>query len=287
MQRNEGVPTSIIDEHALASLESRGFYERDLIGCWEEDAGSVDAISTVAAMAAEVHARGGRLSIGESFTGLVLEGTRAIGVTTTHGTIHGESVVLATGPWSGALTRELGATIPLAATRARQSWLRPPASAAGSMPVFGDVSLGYYWRQERGGLLRIGDLSTTEEATVDNPDVYDETADDAFVSRCRSAVEHRLPAMAHATTVGGGCGLYTVTPDSHAVIGPIAGMEALYLVTGFSGHGFKLAPGVARGVSEWIRDGKPQAFPAEFFDPARFERGELHGGNYDSANILG
>lgn len=287
MQRREGVPASLVDEAALAELVPRGFFEADALGCWEEDAGCVDAMATVHALGMEFHERGGELSIGEGFEELILEGDDAVGVRTSHGEIHARQIVLATGPWSKVITRALGQDLPLVATRAPQSWFRPPEDFDGGLPVFGDVRQGYYWRGERGGVLRCGELSTAQDEAIEDPARYDETAPDAFVQACRSALEHRVPAFARCVTVGGGCGLYTVTPDHHAVIGPVAGRSNVLLVTGFSGHGFKLAPAVARGVSEWIREGQPSAFPAGFFDPGRFERGDHRSGNYAGADVLG
>ena len=82
----------------------------------------------------------------------------------------------------------------------------------------------------------------------------------------------RFPDYESAILWGGGSALYTVTPDAHAVIGPLPGLDNFFLVTGFSGHGFKLSPMVGRGVAEWIVDGEPRAFDRTFFSAERFGR---------------
>jgi len=80
--------------------------------------------------------------------------------------------------------------------------------------------------------------------------------------------------------------MYTVTPDAHPLIGAVPGSKGCWVVSGFSGHGFKLAPAVGRGMAEWIVDGAPQAFPAPFFDPQRFDRNEPIESGYEYG-ILG
>jgi sarcosine oxidase subunit beta len=79
---------------------------------------------------------------------------------------------------------------------------------------------------------------------------------------------------------GGGSGLYTVTPDAQAVIGPIPGLEGFVLVTGFSGHGFKLSPAVGRGVAELVVHGASRTLDLDFFDPLRFRRRQTRAGHY-------
>jgi sarcosine oxidase subunit beta len=72
-----------------------------------------------------------------------------------------------------------------------------------------------------------------------------------------------------------------MTPDSHPIIGAPEGIAGLTVVTGFSGHGFKLAPAVGRGVAEWILEGEPRAFPASFFSPERFGEGRTIESGYE------
>ena len=64
---------------------------------------------------------------------------------------------------------------------------------------------------------------------------------------------------------------YTLTPDSQAVIGPCPEVDGLFLVSGFSGHGFKLAPSVGEGVAQMLAGEPISAFDAEFFSPSRFD----------------
>ena len=46
------------------------------------------------------------------------------------------------------------------------------------------------------------------------------------------------------------------------------------MATGFSGHGFKLAPSVAAGLTQMLFEEPVTAFDPEFFAPSRFPMAE-------------
>jgi sarcosine oxidase, subunit beta len=50
-------------------------------------------------------------------------------------------------------------------------------------------------------------------------------------------------------------GFYDVTPDHQPIVGPVPGREGLWLATGFSGHGFMIAPAVGRLVADAVGGG--------------------------------
>ena len=53
-------------------------------------------------------------------------------------------------------------------------------------------------------------------------------------------------------------GLYEVSPDHNAILGPAPGVGGFYLANGFSGHGFMHAPGVGMLLADWIALGRPR-----------------------------
>jgi sarcosine oxidase, subunit beta len=62
------------------------------------------------------------------------------------------------------------------------------------------------------------------------------------------------------------------------VIGPVEGVEGLFVVSGFSGHGFKLAPSVGEGVAQMLWGEPVSAFDPAFFEPTRFARRSVASG---------
>lgn len=270
MQQAEGVPTEVVDEDELARREPRAFWFEGAVAAWEADAAAVDPRRTVEALVAEAEALGVIVVQGETVTGLRRDGHRVTGCDTSHGGLDAGHVVLALGPWSVHRFAEWGFPMPLRAIRPQQAFLEPPAGFGDPIPIFADLTLGTYWKSEGAHHTRVGWVYTHDDAPVDDPDHYDEGVDGAFVAEARRRVGQRLPGYQKATAWGGCAALYTMTPDDHAILGPPPGQEGLTVATGFSGHGFKLAPAIGRGIAEWIVDGEPTAFPAAFFSPERF-----------------
>jgi sarcosine oxidase len=61
------------------------------------------------------------------------------------------------------------------------------------------------------------------------------------------------------------------TTDGHALVGAMPGADNVWLLGGFSGHGFKMAPAFGRVAADLVTDGKT-TLPIEHLDPARFSR---------------
>ncbi|MCU9602699.1 N-methyl-L-tryptophan oxidase [Pallidibacillus thermolactis] len=96
---------------------------------------------------------------------------------------------------------------------------------------------------------------TKEPLPVDNPkelyrDVYSEE-----ILKLRDSVETLLPAV-YPDPVRSNAYMDAYTSDNHAVLGTIPGLKEVVIASGFSGHGFKLAPVIGKIISEIIIDGK-------------------------------
>jgi sarcosine oxidase subunit beta len=64
-----------------------------------------------------------------------------------------------------------------------------------------------------------------------------------------------VPAFSSAEIEGGWAGLRSITPDRHAILGAVPGVEGFLCATGFSGHGVMHAPAAGRAIAELILDG--------------------------------
>ena len=88
--------------------------------------------------------------------------------------------------------------------------------------------------------------------TIDNPDDFRGTPDQQCVETTLAAFMHRVPGVKHSGRTTGLCGLYTINEeDNHPVVGP-SEVEGLWLANGFSGHGFKLAPGIGAIIARLL-----------------------------------
>ena len=96
-----------------------------------------------------------------------------------------------------------------------------------------------------------------------------------FLPDVTTAAVRRLPALAEASVTHAWAGLYEMTPDHNPVIGAL-GVDGLYAIAGFSGHGFQHAPAAGRLLADVILGRDPQ-FDLTPFTFARFAAGAARG----------
>ena len=118
-----------------------------------------------------------------------------------------------------------------------------------------------------------GVLAHDREETVD-PDEFNHGVDFDFVESLGRVWARRFPGAAEATVHGGFASLYDVTPDWQPILGPVDGMEGLFVAAGFSGHGFKLSPALGEGLAAMLI-GERLAIDLSAFRLSRFGNGEL------------
>ncbi|HEX5590074.1 MAG TPA: FAD-binding oxidoreductase, partial [Candidatus Limnocylindrales bacterium] len=117
------------------------------------------------------------------------------------------------------------------------------------------------------GMPRLADAVATFETVVDDRWVAEELLPQAM---------RVLPALEDAGLGQSWVGLYEMTPDHHAILGPVEGLAGLYLANGFSGHGFQHAPIVGKVTAELVT-GVPPTVDVSSLGFERFARGELIG----------
>ena len=124
---------------------------------------------------------------------------------------------------------------------------------ASAHPVLLDFELGFYTRCEpRKERTWVGPTVYDRDRVLDDPDALTDDVDAETVAWGRDVLTRRLPAYGEQPDAGTQVAWYTLTPDAQAVIGRVDGLENLIVATGFSGHGFKLAPSVAEGIEQLL-----------------------------------
>jgi len=297
--RANGVDARLLDARTMRTLVPGLVVDDACVGCHEPDGAGVDPVRTVEAFAALAREAGAITRIGERVQGIDVVDGRVRGVRTADGSIAAERVVVAAGPWSAPMLSAIGVDIPLHVVRPEQHMLASPrvvsrgavdrddAIAESVMGRFGleasalpepahpvilDLERGFYTRCEgHASRTRVGRMDHSEDATILDPDGIDEHVSDTFRAWARGALESRLPRYREEADAGSLVGLYTLTPDAQAAIGPWPTIQGLFVCTGFSGHGFKLAPSIGVGVAQMLDDEPVTAFDAKFFAPERFK----------------
>lgn len=111
-----------------------------------------------------------------------------------------------------------------------------------------------------------------------DPDVAPDDFDVDYALFEQSAwpvLAHRVPAFEAIRMTSAWAGHYDFnTFDQNAFIGPVPGIDNLLLASGFSGHGLQQAPGVGRGLAEWICFGAYRSIDLTPLGYARYFSGE-------------
>jgi glycine/D-amino acid oxidase-like deaminating enzyme len=141
-------------------------------------------------------------------------------------------------------------------------------------PVLIDLELGFYCRCEPARpATRVGRVEYDGDAEVADPGALDEEVGEELRRWARGVLVERMPIYSDHADLEPEAALYTLTPDAQAVIGAVPGTSGLFVATGFSGHGFKLAPSVGLGVTQMLLGEPVTAFEPAFFSPERFAKG--------------
>jgi sarcosine oxidase subunit beta len=169
-------------------------------------------------------------------------------VQTTAGRVEAEVVVNAAGPWAVEVGRLVGAELPITPHRRQAFQIAPLPSLTAGLPLTVDLSSGAYVHPRSEGTVIGGNDRET-------PVGFDHSVDWSLVPALLAALVYRVPAMAEAEIQRGWAGLRDMTPDDHAILGPIAAVPGFWVAAGFSGHGFMHAPPTGELLSQWLLDG--------------------------------
>lgn len=287
MQRSVGIDTRLVSPQEMRDIEPHIDLEGIVGGAYEPQSGYADAYATTLSYATRARELGVEIHTGTRVTAIETDGDRVTGVSTTDGPIAAAAVVVAAGPWAASLLEPLGIALPTEIGRVQVGLFDRPRELA-THGVFADTSLGVYARPESDGIMLVGSIETTDaELTVRDPDRYDEGMDFDRVTSYSERISRRYPAMTGGRFHDGYASLYDLTPDWQPILGPLPGAEGLYGSVGSSGHGFKLAPVVARLLADLVVGEPVDPEILELFSLDRFDRGARADGRYGGHKILG
>ena len=277
MQRSVGIATQIVSREEARELAPAFHLEDDEAFAWEPESGHGDPSGTAMAYATRARELGARVVLESPALTVEIRNGRVRAVVTEMERYETPIAVVATGPWSARFLGRLGIDLPLLPTRHEVFLLRRPMESVPFHPGGGDMANLIYFRPEGRDLTLVGNGNREEEA---DPDAYNSRVSTDFVEDIWPRLAKRIPAMADAQLFTGYAGLYTTTPDLHPVIDRVDSIEGLYICTGFSGHGFKLAPAVGIVMAELILEGEACTIDISPLRMGRFQEGDLNQTRY-------
>jgi sarcosine oxidase subunit beta len=206
-------------------------------------------------------------------------GAAGFRLVTPKGTLRAARVVCAAGAWSPAVARLAGVTLPdwpvrheILSTEPLKPFLKPMVSVLES---------GLYFSQSLRGEI-VGGVSMPEPAGAGEIRLGSSLA---FLQTMARAMTEIMPVLGHVKVVRQWAGPYDMSPDGNPLVGEAPGAPGFYVCCGFEGHGFMMAPVVARHYARYLAGEPPHAF----FTAWRADRfagaGGPGGGERETMNI--
>jgi len=288
LQRSLGIDVDWLEPGAAARL-APGLDVAGVIGatfCRRDGIADPNGVTMGFAKAAQ--AAGVTIERETEVIGIGVERGRIARVETTKGPIATPVVVNAAGPHARAIGRMAGVDVPVDPYR-RHIFIaafdtlrpgafdkgapgRPPATVPPSRIMVIDFETTFYFHREGAGVLfGMGDPA--------EPPTFDTTVRWDFLEEVTAVAIRRLPALVDASISHAWAGLYEMTPDANPIIGPAHGVPGLFLINGFSGHGFQHSPAAGRILADVIA-GRDPGLDLTPFALERFGAGVAAGERY-------
>jgi sarcosine oxidase subunit beta len=269
LQRSLGVDVSLLTPEETRQLCPYLHTDDLAAATYSPRDGYADPYLCTTAIAARARDLGVTIRQHHEVTGFDHAGAGVWGVVTAQARFEAPVVVIATGAWTGAVGRLAGLVIPVAPRR-RHKFMTAPFPAdriPAATPFIIDRHAGISMRREGPGLL-LG-IGHAEE-----PPAFDTSVDWGLAPRLVDLAVHRVPALADASLRRAWAGLYEMTPDQQGIISAVPASDGLYVIAGFSGHGFMHGPIAGQLMAELIVLGRAVTVDVSSMDLGRFARGE-------------
>lgn len=249
LQQRHGVPVQVVGPDDIRRLVPFVQLDGILGGTYCPTDGYAAPYEVTMGYAAAARKRGVAIREQRPVTAILRQAGRVVGVETASGPIQAPIVVNAAGAFAGQVGEMAGVDVPVRPFRRQLFTTLPVPVFTPEPPLTIDYHRNWYFRGELGGCLFSGPKD--EESTFNTNVDWDHLAESV-----EQAVV-RLPLLAEAEIHRGWAGLYEISPDNNAILGPVPELEGLYVAGGHSGHGFQHGPVVGKLMAELILTGRP------------------------------
>lgn len=251
LQNDEGIPSRIVRPGELAELVPSLNSEAIVGGAWCGEDGYFDRPQAV------VEAFAAGLQIEHAAVDAIVRDGAGWAV----GPVTADAVVVAAGVGTTRLLAPLGIELPIEAEE-RYLFFSDAIRERLLEPLVVVPERGFAAKQLADGRVLASDLAARGDEVEGRA---------RWRATIRSATESLLPRLAHVSYPLLVRGIYDVTPDHQPILGPVA--DGIFVAAGFSGHGFMIAPAVARVVADAVEGLEDPVL--DILDVGRFAAGRL------------
>ena len=206
-------------------------------------------------------------------TGLIRgEGGSIVAVESSRGRIATEAVVNAAGAWAAELAGHAGISLPITPLRRQIAATVPCSLLPPTTPMTIFVGDGFHFRARDGRVL----VLWPTPGVTGKP--FDISVDREWIDTVTAMAHRRVPILHHVAIDAACCraGLYEMSPDRHALLGPAPGCDNFFLINGSSGHGVMHAPALGQLLAEIMSDGAASSLDVGALRPSRFAEGRAN-----------
>jgi sarcosine oxidase subunit beta len=190
-------------------------------------------------------------------------GSTIAGVRTTREEIRAPLVVNATGGWSGRVSALAGIATPNRPIRREALVMEPVQPHMSAAITFYRPAEGWFNQTLRGETVA-GCIDPAEPLDLNF------AASPESLGRTARTVLAKAPRLGNLRVVRQWAGVYDMTPDRLAIVGPVRALGGFVQANGCNGRGFLLGPLIGQLLAEWLDRGERPALLAAF-DANRFE----------------
>ncbi len=244
LQRGCGLRTELIDAAAAKKLVPELDASRVVAASFNPDDGVVFPWPFVWGYARACESHGVAVHPFTNVTALETEGRRITGVVTDRGRIRTGLVINAAGAWTPEVARLVGIELPnhphrheICSTEPLKPFLRP---------LVADLSNGLYFSQSMRGEI-VGGVSND-----DVPPGLDQQSSAKFLALYARALTDIMPLLGGVRVLRQWAGCYDITPDGSPIVGEVDEVDGMFLLAGFMGHGFMMAPIMGKLAAGYI-----------------------------------
>jgi len=233
--------------------------------------GFVDPYSVMVGFTTRACEQGATLWRSTEVTAITHDGTGITGVETTQGPVSTRIVVNAAGPWAAGVAGLAGLNLPVEPMRRMLVPTEPFDGVSHQVPMVVDMTTGFHFRPESLGFLLAWNDPQEKMG-------FNTNFEPSFIEKILTLAADRVPCFENLAVnpKRAWAGLYEMSPDHHAIIGPVPELRGFFCANGFSGHGAMHAPATGRMVADLILHGRTAVVDnVEVLSPARFAKGEL------------
>lgn len=264
LQHEYGVRSHLLDpaeaRDVLSLIEPAGI----VAALWSPDDAKATPDAVVQGYARAARAHGAVLRTGVEVTGIERDGDTLTGVFTTAGFVRTGAVVCAAGAWSGRIGELAGLNLPVRPHRRQVVFTGPVPGLPESVPLTIELPSAFYFHREGPGLA----MSFSEDDGFPGFGTAYEPGE--WLPRLAELAGRRIPAVLDAGVRTAWAGLYETTPDRNQILGRSVLLSRFFYATGFSGHGFQMAPAAGELIRDLYLEREPAVDVTEL-DVRRFD----------------